>query len=68
MLRLYFLVKDDSFPLDVGRIVGNSYTFFNEFLRIKVGFLSFLDAYYSIIATKASKFIKIDFVIPTYFI
>ena len=37
--------KEDSFPLDEGRIVGNYSTFFNEFFRIRLGrFDSFEDS------------------------
>lgn len=35
-----FLDKDDSFPLDEGRIVGSYSIFFREFFLIKVGLLA----------------------------
>jgi hypothetical protein len=33
----YFFDKEASFPLDEGRTIGSSYTFFNEFFLINDG-------------------------------
>lgn len=35
--------KEESFPLEEGRIVGNYSTFFNEFFRIRLGRLVSLE-------------------------
>jgi len=51
-----FLDKEESFPLEVGRIAGNSSTFFNEFFLISVGLFYILDASFSIVLANDSKF------------
>ncbi len=48
----YFLVKEASFPLEKGRTVGKSSTFFNEFFLIKVGLVYLLLKFPSAVKAK----------------
>ncbi len=56
--------KEESFPLEDGRIVGNYSTFFNEFFRIRLGRLTSLEDSDSKKEAKDSSVVKIGLIIP----
>lgn len=56
--------KEESFPLEDGRIVGNYSTFFNEFFRIRLGRFVSLDDSDSRKEAKDSRVVKIGLIIP----